>query len=376
MATDDSSIFRRKDFLTVIDAMILSARAHTERVTDYNVGSVARTLLEAPALEIDALYQAMVLNLLDAIPIAIYEGFGFSALPAVAAAGFVTFSVVEPVAGAARVIPAGTVLRAPGQATTYQTQAAAVIGIGATSTTVLIACTETGDIGNALSATITAADTGMADLTVTNPEPILGGRGPETAEERRARFVRYIQSLARGTVASLQYAVQQAQITALNGQVIERVERVAVEETPGHVDVWVYNGRGSTSIELVAAAARILEGYWDETTQDWIPGYRPAGMRTDVQAMTEQPVDVSMELDAPTAARTPAVQDRAADAIRAVIRAEAGALLRPAELLDGVLRLPDVDGARLLSPTAAVAILPHVALVPGTITVTWNPEYA
>ncbi len=97
--TDPTAPFRTKDFLTLIDGMILTARAHTERVTDYNVGSVARTLLEAPGLELDALYQAMTLNLLDAIPVAIYQGFSFTALPAMAAAGFVTFTLGEPLVG-------------------------------------------------------------------------------------------------------------------------------------------------------------------------------------------------------------------------------------------------------------------------------------
>ena len=366
--------FRSKDFLTLIDGMILTARAHTERVTDYNVGSVARTLLEAPGLEIDALYQAMTLNLLDAIPIAIYQGFSFDALPARAAAGFVTFTLAAP-ALEATTIPAGTVLRAPGLLTSYQTQADGVIAIGATSVTVAIACTETGDIGNALTNTIIASEAGIGDLTVTNPEPISGGRGPETADERRLRFIRYIQSLARGTVASLEYIARMGQVTALNGLVMERAERVAIEETPGHVNCWVYNGRGDTSPELLADISRKVEGYWDEPTQQFIPGYRPAGMRVDVHAMIEQPVNVEMELDADVAWRTSDLIAEAGDAIRAtILLEEALGLLRPAELINSVLLIPHVDGARLIAPTQSLPVAVNNALVPRTITVTWNPE--
>ena len=93
---DAPAPFHIKDFNNIVQDMILTARAHTERVTDYNIGSVARTLLEAPGLEIDALYQAMYYGLLDAIPIAIYEGFGFSALPAMAASGYVVFTLNPP----------------------------------------------------------------------------------------------------------------------------------------------------------------------------------------------------------------------------------------------------------------------------------------
>ena len=374
IVTDATAPFRSQDFLSLIDGMILTARAHTERITDYNVGSVARTLLEAPALELDALYQAMVLNLRDAIPIAIYQGFGFDALPAVAASGFVTFTLATA-ALTVTTIPAGTVLRAPGLLTSYQTQADGVIAAGATAMTVAVACTETGEIGNALTNTLIASDAGIADLTVTNLEPISGGRGPETENERRLRFIRYIQSLARGTVASLEYIARMGQLTALNGLVMEQVERVSIEETPGHVNVWIYNGRGDTSESLLAEVSRKIEGYWDEPTRQWISGYRPAGMRVDVHAMVEQPVNVAMELDVASAYRTSDLLNQAATAISAtILLEEAAGLLRPAELINSVLLLPYVDGARLISPTQSVMVAINSALVPGTITVTWNPE--
>lgn len=369
------SPFRSKDFLSLIDGMILTARAHTEKVTDYNAGSVARTLLEAPALELDALYQAMTLNLLDAIPLAIYQGFNFAALPAVAAAGRVTFTVAEPILNAPLLIPAATILRVPGLLTSYETQADAIIPIDGTTATVAVACTETGEIGNALSNTLIAIYAPIADLSAINPEPILGGRGPETADERRLRFIRYIQSLARGTVASLDYIARMGQILALNGLVMERAERVSIEETPGHVNCWIYNGRGDTSDALLAAISRLVEGYWDEPTQQWIPGYRPAGMRVDVHAMIEQAIDVSLELDVALAYRTPDLLTLAADAIKAAIMAEPSlGLLRPAELINSVLLLPAIDGARLLSPTQSLPVPANTVLMPGVITVTWNPE--
>ena len=365
--------FHSKDFLSLIDSMILTARAHTERITDYNAGSVARTLLEAPGLEIDALYQSMILNLLDAIPIAIYQGFNFAALPAMAATGFITFTTPQ-LAASPILIPAGTEVRVPGQLTTYQTQADATIPIGAMTVTVAIACTETGDIGNTLSNSVIAQASGFP-LAVTNPEPISGGRGPETADERRLRFIRYLQSLARGTVASLDYIARTGQILSLTGLVMERVERVSIEETPGHVNCWVYNGHGNTSLALRDNVARKIEGYWDEPSQQLIPGYRPAGMRVDVRAMIEQPINVQMELDVIAAWRTSTLQSQAADAIRAAILAEESlGSLRPAELINSVLLLPNIDGARLLSPTQSLPVPANAVFVPGAIAVTWNPE--
>lgn len=369
----DASVFRIKDFNTLVQDLILTARAHTERITDYNVGSVARTLLEAPGLEIDALYQALYYGLLDAIPIAIYEGFGFAALPAQAASGVATLSLAAPLT-TETVIPAGTVIRQPGDTLSYLTQADATIPAGDTSITVRIAASVAGTVGNRDAHGLLGYGIALAaPLTVDNPQPIGGGRAAETDEERRLRFIRYLQSLARGTPASLTYIAGQAQLLSLSGLVMERAQRVSIEETPGHVNLYIWNGHGQTSTALCAAISRLIEGYWDATTQQWIPGYRPAGMRVDVLPMTDQPLDVTLEVDAEAADQTAALLAAARSALAAVILSEpANALLRPIELLGGVLAVPGIIGARLQTPTTAISIPPNTALIPGVLTVAYS----
>ena len=318
----DTAPFRIKDFNTLVQEMILTARAHTERITDYNIGSVARTLLETPGLEIDALYQAMYFGLLDAIPIAIYEGFGFSALPALAASGYAVFTL-DSARETDTLIPAGTLIRQPGHAMTWQTQADATIPAGETTATVLIAATVTGAAGNR------------------NAGELLGYK-----------------------------------VTALaNGLVMERAQRVRVEETPGHVNLYVWNGHGQTGTALCSEISRLVEGYWDEARQQTVPGYRPAGMRVDVHPMTDTPVDITLELDAAPADQTPARLSAAVAALQATVLAEpVNGLLRPVELLNSVLPLSDILGARLHTPTESVPVAPYAALVPGVITALWNPE--
>lgn len=367
--------FRIKDFNTLVQDLILTARAHTERITDYNVGSVARTLLETPGLEIDALYQAMYFGLRDAIPIALYEGFGFTALPALVSSGYVVFTLANPLS-AETLIPAGTLIRQPGDPMTYQTQQDALIPAGETAVTVRIAATATGAAGNRQAQELIGYEVVThADLTVNNPQPIAGGRDAETAEERRLRFIRYVQSLARGTPASLIYSAGQAHVLTLDGQVMERAQRVSLEETPGHVDVWVWNGHGQTSEALCAEIRRGIEGYWDETLQRPVPGYRPAGMRVDVHPMVDQPLNVTMELDAERSNQTESLLAAARAALATAILAEpVNARLRPVELLGSVLTLPGILGARLHTPTESISVPPPSALVPGVLTVLWNPE--
>jgi hypothetical protein len=51
--------FQLKDFVSIVAAMLNRAKATQSRLTDFEVGSVARTLIEAPAIEIEQLYQRM-----------------------------------------------------------------------------------------------------------------------------------------------------------------------------------------------------------------------------------------------------------------------------------------------------------------------------
>ena len=83
-------MFQIKDFVSISAGSINHARAVTDKVTDWAPGSVARTLIEAPAVEIEELYLQMFLGLRDAIPVATFKSFGFEKLPAARAQGWVT----------------------------------------------------------------------------------------------------------------------------------------------------------------------------------------------------------------------------------------------------------------------------------------------
>ena len=361
--------FTAKPFLTIVGDMIAYARAVNRDITDYNVGSVARTLLEAPAIEIDALYQAYIAGLLDGIPTAIYQGFGFTALGATAASGYVTFITPE-VPPEPITVPAGTMIRDPLGIVTYETQTSA--SITSLTATVAIAATTAGSAGNAIAGALTTYSPAIPGVTVTNAEPVLGGRETETAEERRIRFARYIKTLARGTVASLEYAAYLGETLSTGGLTMERVRHVTIEETTGRVNLYIHNGTGNTSAALVARVTAIVDGTWDAANDRWTPGYRPAGMRVDVHAMQEQPVNVAIEITAEAGLRTSTFISVLEAAIGDAIReGQRDGLLRPIEIVNGVLHVAGVDGAILLSPTVAPTIPANTFLVPGTIAITW-----
>ena len=78
-----------KNFVSITASLINYIKAAQTTLTDFNVGAVVRTMLEACAREIEELYQQMFLGLKDAIPVAVYNAFGFSALTAQPATGII-----------------------------------------------------------------------------------------------------------------------------------------------------------------------------------------------------------------------------------------------------------------------------------------------
>lgn len=364
--------FRTKAFADIAKHMLWHFRATQTRVTDTNIGSAARVMLEAPADEIDELYQAYAKGLIEGIPTAIYRSFDFPLQPAKAASGVLRFfsqpGRTQPVA-----IPLGFVASsASGQR--YQTAEAAEIAVGAQWVDVLASALEPGPAGNAPENAIARRVSSAQGLaSVTNPQPFANGAGMETEAERRLRFIEYVRTLARGTVASLRYAVRLAEVTdPRTGAAVERVARAVVSEGTGHVDLFVHNGSGGTSPALVARAAALVEGYDDPATGKPVPGWRPAGMRVDVLAMEEIPVAVSVLAEVAPTLRSEAMRARIARALGDTVRATPNnGRLRPLDLLNAGVALDGVEGIEIAEPSLTVPCPASAVLVPGAIAVAW-----
>ena len=86
-------MFQTKNFVSIVAAEINVARSITDKITDFQPGSVARTLMEAPAAEMEELYLQMLHGLLEAIPEATYRSFNFDRLQPARAFGFVSISM-------------------------------------------------------------------------------------------------------------------------------------------------------------------------------------------------------------------------------------------------------------------------------------------
>lgn len=336
-----------KDFATITASLIERVASGTSQLTDFNVGSKIRTMLEAFSQELETLYLQMFRGILEGIDTGVYNSFDFPLLPATSASGQLTFSLTvsgatTPVAPTANIpIPAGFRLMIPVQATiglipgmapsgtVYSVANNVVWPAGKSSFSTTAVCNLPGLVGNTIANSITSFVDNLpvipgATYSVTNTAPFNNGQDQENQASRKARFSQYLQSLARGTLTAVEYGALQAVVEDNNGNITEQVKKVyAVEpyildgsKPTGHCDVYVYNGIGSTSAALVANAQKIINGYVDANGNK-IPGYKPAGTIVTVFAAVEQPQNVTLSTSwLPSYSLTTAVQSQIAGAIQ------------------------------------------------------------
>lgn len=294
--------FQIKSFVSIVAGMINHVRGVQSDLTDFHVGSVNRVMLEAPSIEIDELYQQMFNGLKDAIPVATYNSFNFALLPAAAASGLVRVTIASTTGPTT--IVAGTLFSSADSTTAYASVEDVVITAGNTTGDVLVAAVVAGVQGNiAAGVDFDASPSPGGFVSATNLYAFSNGAELETEDQRKRRFVSYVTTLQRGTVSAIQYGARTAAIYDAFGVEIERVKAVSVvepwilddEEPPALINVFVHNGSGSTSTDLVDQARNVIFGYVDGDGNK-IPGWKAAGVKAVVAAATEVPLDVAATL--------------------------------------------------------------------------------
>ena len=156
--------FQTKDFASVAASMLNWLRASQQRVTDFNVGSVARTLLEAPAIEIDELYQQMFSGLKEAIPVSVFNSFDFSALPSIPAGGLITVTIQS--SSTPVIITAGSVFTPASGGVTYTALQNITIAPSVTTASVPVVAVTPGVVGNIAAASPEGMARGQGGFTI------------------------------------------------------------------------------------------------------------------------------------------------------------------------------------------------------------------
>lgn len=366
-------MFRTRNFLEIASNLISSMRSTQSQITDFNVGSVNRSLLEAPAAEIDQLYTEMANGLIEGIPTAIYRSFDFDLLPPQRANGVLRFIIGGGGTSEVR-IPLGFIAATPG-GIKFQTAEEVIVPPGQGTADVLAVALEPGPLSNVSAGSITKrVGAGNNIASVTNPEAFANGRDQETTSERKLRFIEFVRTLAHGTVESLVYIAKTASILdPRTGAAVERVLRAKVEETVGHVRLHIYNGAGNTTNALVTRTQQLIDGFDDPDTGLPVPGYRPAGMKTVVIAMAEIPVPVVMSVEVALKNRSADLMTKIVQALSETVRATpSGGRLKPLDLINAALSIGVVLGATIEGPLTTLDCPLGSVMVPGAVTVTWR----
>lgn len=373
--------FQLRDFNALTAAMINKITNTTTRTTDFNVGSVLRTLLESVAIVLEDLYINIWEGLLDAIETAVYKGFDFKRLQPTKASGIETFTSNIP-AVADIIIPQGTLLRVPGTTKEYVTVSAGQIDLGQTQAFIRIESTTTGVVSNTIPDSVTelvSAITGIDD--VTNQAAFRSGRDLETQLERRDRFRRFISSLARSNREGIEFAARSAVVLDPNGIVVESVTDASVFEAfiddptapAGYFEVFIFNGQGGTTVEIVAEAQKIIDGFFDSFGQR-VPGYKAAGVVATVKFAEEITVDVDADIILETNFSLAELQPTIEDAITSVF--ENSKIGQDILINDIICAIKEVDGVRdviMNDPTTNVVIAFNEVGILGTITLAEAP---
>lgn len=369
--------FQIKDFSSVTASLINWMRSAQKKITDFNVGSVIRTMLEAIAAEIDELYQQMFSGLREAIPVSVYNSFDFPAIPAIPASGMIEVTIQTSATSV--VISQGTVFSPASGGVTYQSLQNVTISPGGNVASVAVAATVAGLSGNIPAETVfTLSPSPTGFVSAENPSPFINGVDQESDESRKVRFRDYIQSLSRGTTSAILYGLRQAFLTDAAGNQIERVVNASLVEPwilddlepVGLVNCYVYNGIGSTSSALVARAREVVYGYYDVNNNP-IPGWKAAGTKAEVAAATETAVAVTGVITPLAGYDGDDLADQATDAITAYIqKLNIGEAALKAEIYRIGMNIPGVYNFAISAPSADTSAAISVKLIPGTMGIT------
>lgn len=366
-------MFQVKTFISILASMVNRFKATSIKSSDFNEGSVVRTMMEASAQEIDELYQQMMNGIREAIPVATYTSFNFPALKAQAAANLIRVFVnvqSKPVT-----ILAGTLMTRSDGTLSYTVTTDVIIPAGASFGDVPVVATVTGTAGNmAANGLFSIASPPAGFVSATNLSPITNGSPAESVAAQKLRFNAYIQTLSRATVPSLLYALTRLSfITDAVGNQIERVASANIDEPyktdptqpPGLVNSYIHNGVGTTSPALVARALAVVKGYTDSSGAI-VPGYVAAGVEVTCTAASEVPLDViGMLTIAPTYDKPSVVAQVTAALFTYIQQIPVGDPYLSAIANDLVVQVPGVWNWMPISPPAYVASPFSAKLMPG-----------
>jgi uncharacterized phage protein gp47/JayE len=257
-----------KTFATVVRDQATAIQAKATALVDFTTGSILLAVSQSNAAVVLWL-QSLVLQVLALTRAATSNGadldswvgdYGLVRLGSTAAAGNVTFSRFTPTTSA--LVPIGTRVQTSDFTQTFAvvldttnaaysaSQGGYIIPATVSSVTVPVAALAASSGSNVQANTVSLILDAMIGVdTVNNSAAFTGGTDGESDGALRTRFVAYLASLARGTVAAIGYAISNVQL-GIAYSILVNVNHALVS-APGNLTIIVDDGTGSPPAELL-----------------------------------------------------------------------------------------------------------------------------
>lgn len=365
-------MFQLKNFVSIAASMLNYVRSTTGKVTDLQPGSVTRTILEAPAAEIEELYVQVFNGIKEAIPVAVYNSIKFDKLPAQYASGRVTIIATKPLTQNLT-IPQGTqFLSRDGRI--YESVADMLWPSTEATFTIPVRSRATGQGQNLAAGEINTSSFFDQDSFTFSNTDMVNGSDVESDDARDIRFADYIASLSRGTETAMMYGAKTATLVDAAGNITEAVDRVSLTVSTGTVRVNIWGTNGMPSPALISRVSAIELGSRDVVTGVTTPGYAAAGISCQVGAMMTQTVNVDYRIvmlpgytfTGNEAAYTQRIKDSLDSFLSTV---QPGTTVYVNDLQNMALLVVGIKSASV-SITGNIVVPQNVVLVAGTVGVT------
>lgn len=247
--------FRIKGANGILEELINWVSSRTDKLTDFNVGSATRTLLESVALQAEEFYYDLKKGIEHAIRNSCYNAFSFDRKPATRAEGYVTVFYDEPLYQD-MLIPKGSLFHTGNNRLKkeyYRTTENVKVLAGSKSIIVKVEAVELGKRGNAVAGEICKMQMGAANIkNIANTNDIVNGKNRESEASRAQRFKEYVHTLQRGTAEAIAYGIKQ--VPGVSGVYID-------DNYIGFVIAYVHDKSGNLSDELKADVLKAVEEY-------------------------------------------------------------------------------------------------------------------
>lgn len=293
-----------KDFNTLVSEMITAIQAGTNSVISFVTGSIMRAWVEACA-SVTLWLQYLILQVLALTRASTSNGddldswmadFDLTRLPAITANGVVFFSRFSTIATG--LVPLGTTVASQDGSKRYTVIAGDspnynpglggyVLSIGNPTVGVLVQATAVGSASNAIVGEINTITTAVSGIdTVSNLSAIISGMDVETDAAFRLRFVVFMASLRRATMAAIAYAIDSVQV-GIKYSITENYDYEGALKL-GYFYVVVDDGSGAPSVALRNSIRAAVDAM------------RPLCSQFDIYAPVIVPADVAMSITVTT----------------------------------------------------------------------------